>query len=395
MNIRFLAQAEFFNCIHLKEDIILEKEYGEGNFDNLPRVRYFLYYLEENVRKEVMPHDDKIDIFQITNCQYDSDFIYFTSYEELPLEGYIFNIIRYNIVDHTSTKIITLKDDATLYPKMKEIKIFVLDESNLIVQRSILQKKGNKGHEGFYDHSLLLFNFIKNKQISIYDENLVKNGIEYIVPCGENNCIMKTGFSLFQNNLHDQIDKEDASVESLFVINIQQFVSDLQLERQNLVMSAIDQSYYDTTIVHANIIDNYLIYSKYNFESNEENIIFYNIISKELYTCINNTSLNDSLLKNATVIDETPYMLTRNASGTQFFNLVSNEIVATYTEDFNIEYINNTTIISTSSEKNLFGKEKRYVNINKFPSKKILLQENGEYLGAVSSNRETTFIFLK
>ena len=138
-----------------------------------------------------------------------------------------------------------------------------------------------------------------------------------------------------------------------------------------------------------------MIYSKYNFESNEENVIFYNIISKELYTCINNTSLNDSLLKNATVIDETPYMLTKNSSGTQFFNLVSNEIVATYSEDFHIEYINNTTIISTSSEKNLFGKEKKFVNINKFPSKKVVLQENGEYLGAVSSNRETTFIFLK
>ncbi|MCR5737846.1 MAG: hypothetical protein K6G64_09365 [Eubacterium sp.] len=395
MNIRFLAQAEYFNCIHLKEDIILEKEYTEGIFDDLPKVRYFLYYLEENVRKEVMPHDDKMDIFQITNCQFDSDFIYFTSYEELPLEGYIFNIIRYNIVDHTSIKIITLKDDATLYPKMKEIKIFVLDDSNLIVQRSLLQKKGSQGHEGFYEHNLLLFNFLKNKQINIYDENLVKNGIEYILPCGENNCIMKTGFSLFKDDLRNKINKEEASVESLFAINIQQFISDLQLDRQNLVMSAIDQSYYDTTIVHAKIIENYLIYSKYNFESNEENVIFYNIISKELYTCINNTSLNDSLLKNATVIDETPYMLTKNSSGTQFFNLVSNEIVATYSEDFHIEYINNTTIISTSSEKNLFGKEKKFVNINKFPSKKVVLQENGEYLGAVSSNRETTFIFLK
>ena len=31
MNIRFLAQSEYFNGIHLKDDIILEKEYEEKN----------------------------------------------------------------------------------------------------------------------------------------------------------------------------------------------------------------------------------------------------------------------------------------------------------------------------------------------------------------------------
>ena len=52
MNIRFLAQSEYFNGLHLKDDIILEKEYEQGPFTNLPKVRYYLYYLEENVRKE-------------------------------------------------------------------------------------------------------------------------------------------------------------------------------------------------------------------------------------------------------------------------------------------------------------------------------------------------------
>ena len=32
MNIRFLAQSEYFNGIHIKDDIILEKEYEQGRF---------------------------------------------------------------------------------------------------------------------------------------------------------------------------------------------------------------------------------------------------------------------------------------------------------------------------------------------------------------------------
>ena len=107
MNIRFLAQFEYFNAVHLKEDIILEKEYETGPFENIPKVRYYLYFLEENVRKEVAPHSDKVDLFEITNCVYNSDFIYFTEYDKHVDGGYVFNIIRYNIIDHTFGKIIT------------------------------------------------------------------------------------------------------------------------------------------------------------------------------------------------------------------------------------------------------------------------------------------------
>ena len=77
MNIRFLAQSEYFNGLHLKDDIVIEKENEQGPYTNLPKVRYFLYYLEENIRKEVMPYTDKVDIFNITDCQSESDYLYF------------------------------------------------------------------------------------------------------------------------------------------------------------------------------------------------------------------------------------------------------------------------------------------------------------------------------
>lgn len=395
MNIRFLAQSEYFNGIHLKDDIILEKEYEQGAFSNLPKVRYYLYYLEENVRKEVMPHADKVDIFHITDCQYDSDYLYFTEYEDVPGSGYNFSIIRYNITDHTHSRIISLRDNIALYPDKKEIKIYILDDSNLIIQRALPKSSLNGQYTGFFDFSLILFNFVKNKQIIIEDENLVRNGIEYILPYNETNCIMKTGYTLFEDNRHDKLSKDEAAVESLIILNIQQFISDLQLEQPNLIVNAIDQSYYDTTIIHAKIINNFLIYSKFNYENNDENIIFYDMDSKELYTCINKTTSGKSLIDNATVIDSTPYMISRTSSGTQFFNLVINDTDASYSEDFDIKYVNNTTIISSFIEKNIFGREKEMVTIHKFPSKKVILQEKGTFIGAVSSNSETTYIFLE
>lgn len=399
MNIRFLAQSEYFNGLHLKDDIILEKEYEQGPFTNLPKVRYFLYYLEENVRKEVMPFTDKVDIFHITDCQYDSDFLYFTEYTDMLDGGYTFNIIRYNITDHTHTKIISLKDNINLYPHNKQIKIYILDDSNLIIQRALPKVSENGLLKEFFDFTLVLFDFVKNKQIVIEDENLVRNGIEFILPYNETSCVMKTGYSVFENDRHAKLKKEEAAIESLMVINIQQFISDLKLEQQNLVMNTVDQSYYDTTVINAKIIDNFLIYSKYNYENSDENIIFYDIATKnedeKVYTCINKTTTGEYLLKNATVIDNKPYMIKKNSSGTQFFNLITNDIDAAYPEEYDIRFVNNNTVISTFTEKTLFGKEYPLVGIHRFPSKKVILQERGEYIGSVASNNETSYIFLK
>lgn len=399
MNIRFLAQSEYFNGLHLKDDIILEKEYEQGPFHNLPKVRYFLYYLEENVRKEVMPFTDKVDVFHITDCQYDSDFLYFTEYTDMLDGGYTFNIIRYNITDHTHTKIISLKDNINLYPNNKQIKIYILDDSNLIIQRALPKVSENGLLKEFFDFTLVLFDFVKNKQIVIEDENLVRNGIEFILPYNETSCVMKTGYSVFENDRHAKLKKEEAAIESLMVINIQQFISDLKLEQQNLVMNTVDQSYYDTTVINAKIIDNFLIYSKYNYENSDENIIFYDIATKnedeKVYTCINKTTTGEYLLKNATVIDNKPYMIKKNSSGTQFFNLITNDVDAAYPEEYDIRFVNNNTVISTFSEKTLFGKEYSLVGIHRFPSKKVILQERGEYIGSVASNNETSYIFLK
>ena len=164
MNIRFLAQSEYFNGLHIKDDIILEKEYEQGPFNNLPKVRYFLYYLEENVRKEVMPYVDKVDIFNITDCQKDSDYLYFTEYTDMEDGTLTFSIVRYNITYHTHSRIISLKDNINLYPDNKQIKIFILDESNLIIQRALPRLSLNKKSKDFVDFTLLLFNFVKNKQ---------------------------------------------------------------------------------------------------------------------------------------------------------------------------------------------------------------------------------------
>ena len=103
---------------------------------------------------------------------------------------------------------------------------FLYGTTNLIIQRAVARRNLQDNYEGFFDFSTILFNFVENKQIPIVDENLVLNGIDYIIPFTDNTCIMKTGFSLLEDDRHDLLSKEEASVESLIMINVQQFISD-------------------------------------------------------------------------------------------------------------------------------------------------------------------------
>ena len=395
MNIRFLAQSEYFNGIHLKDDIILEKEFEDSKFSNIKKVHYFVYHLEDNIRKEILPRSEKLQVFNITDCQFQSDYIYFTEFDDQYDGNYNLNIIKYNYIDDTYLKIITLKDNLNLYPDKKQIKIYILNESNLIIQRAIPRGNYKDNYAGFFDFSSILFNFVDNKQYKINDENLINNGIEFMIPYNENSCIMKTGYSLFDENKHDLLEKEEAAVETVMVINIQQFISDLLLEQTHMVIPSIAQAYYDTTLVFAEVQNNYLLYSTFDFNKDEETICFYNLESKEEYTCINKTKTGSSTRANAILINGTPYVKIDKDSKSQFLNLETNEVDAVYSNKEKIVFINNNLIASVNEKKPLFGKEYEYVAIQKFPSTEVLLEEKGYFIGAIAANSDTTYIFLK
>lgn len=395
MNIRFLAQSEYFNGIHLKDDVILEKEYEDSPFKNLKKVRYFIYHLEENIRKEVLPRTEKVEVFNISDCTFRSDCIYFTEYDDQYDGTYVFNIIKYNFVDDTWIKLISLKDDMSHYPYHKQIKIFVLNDSNLIIQRAIARRNLQDNYEGFFDFSTILFNFVENKQVPIVDENLILNGIDYIIPFTDNTCVMKTGFSLLEDDRHELLSKEEASVESLIMINVQQFISDLMLQQSNMVMQTIDQAFYDDTISNAKIVDNYLIYSKVNFEASEEKVIFLNLSTRENIECINQNVNSVNKLAKTFIINGVPHIRLDKEKRTEFFNLDSQQITVSFDISLNVVFVNNNIIVTTEKKKGLLGGYKDYVYIHKYPSTDIVLYEKGKYIGAIASDDDTSYIFLK
>ena len=44
-----------------------------------------------------MPHSEKVDVFELTDCQYEPEYLYFTEIDDMLDGRQTFNIIKYNI----------------------------------------------------------------------------------------------------------------------------------------------------------------------------------------------------------------------------------------------------------------------------------------------------------
>lgn len=100
-------------------------------------------------------------------------------------------------------------------------------------------------------------------------------------------------------------------------------------------------------------------------------------------------------MANAVLINGTPYIKIDKDNRSQFLNLETNEVDATYRNKDKIVFINNNMIASVKTKKSILGNETDYVAIQKFPSTEVLLEEKGTYIGAIAANSDTTYIFLK
>ena len=172
--------------------------------------------------------------------------------------------------------------------------------------------QGNRYHDqtysDFFKFDQRLYNLKDNTEYDITDENFNNNGISYIIPISENQCVIKTGFSLLKDNRYNMLEKKECSLESVSFVNISQMISDLVITDNAITLDTIDQAFYTTTIPYIKKEGNYLIYSCVNNATKEEEVKFYNLSNNEVRSCINQDVIRFSDLAKAYVINSEPYI---------------------------------------------------------------------------------------
>ena len=395
MNIKILKSSQNFKGIMLKENKVMEIKYHKSQFQDINSVKYYLLDLETNNREEILPKIKKFSIMNIEESYMNSDYILFSSIVQSEKNNTEIQLYKYYYLDNEYEKIYSVYDDIELYPHKKKIRIFPLNDNYILLQYENLKATSINKEKGFFGFEQKLINTKEKTEQEIFDKNLKNNGVEKILPISNTHSIIKTGYSLFKDDLYKKISEEEACVESISIINTQQLISDIFLLGDDLLQEVIAHAHYSTSFTPIKVVEDYLIYSSINFTTKEEIINFYNFQNKESTNCRNqNVNITEDIAKSY-VIDNMPYIKLNTERGSEFFNIKRGKVDIIFDKNVTVEeYINNIFIVSKTINKT-FKRNKNILSIYKYPGMTLLHEEKGEYSGCINEDNENINVFVK
>lgn len=412
MEIKLLQNIDWRYGEYLKENLVLEKSEYESEFPYINRIKYELYNVETNERVEILPNIEKYNIGDIVNVSMSSDYIYFVNLYENnkndvsdddsdhinnidDINGVI-SIIRYNILTKETDSVYSYNENISELNKTKRIKLFIVNNFYLIIQNEYLVQNSSQTYAGFFKFALKMYNLKDETEYIIADENFTKNGISNIIPLSETQAVIKTGFSLLEDNRYNVLEQEECSLEALSFVNISQMISDLIIGQTSVALETIEQAYYTNTISYVKKSKNYLIYSCINNETKEEEVKFYNLTNKEIKSCINQDVIRESDLANPYIINSEPYICIIKEDETSFLNLNTNKIELKNDEGLKLRKIFEDTVLFSGIATTLLTKKiKPFFDIISFPRGELLHHEQNEYVDSFMDENNNIYVIMK
>ncbi len=394
-SLRIVKNAEGVNGVMLSNQCVLMIEDSEEKLLGFTYQRYYMYNLEKNTKIEIAPNIPKLNIIKITDINKHPKFIYFSNFDNRENGTVEIRIFRYSIEDKICKKIYSIEDDFEKYDKYQITRVFVLNEFYMIIQNEMLRSNLSESYESYLDFELFMFNILQNETIKVVDENMSSNGISDIKLISENICVIKTGFSLLKEQRFKKLEKDEVSVEGISVVNLGQLVSDIIISKNNIVMDTIVQTFYTDTIPYIKVNGEYLVYSKYNFEQNEETVVFYNYATKESQVCLNKNESDNIKLANTIIFNHKPYLKVETTKGIEFYNVEAKKTDFIFSSEDKFETAINDIIIGTNSKKGMFGRKKAFINVYKYPGLSLVHREKAKYLGCILGANGTLYILIK
>lgn len=395
MDIRIIKNAHPLKGSVYNNKYIFEIEYEPSDYTSIRMVRYFMYDVENNRRKELLPERKKYDVLKIKKLKSNPDLLFFSEIVDDGSNRQKINLCKYDLKNETLDVLYEYDDDLSEYNEDKKVRVFILNEFYMLFQIEYLRENLAGNYKGYFEFEQFLYCVIDKNSVPIKDNNFKMNGIENIKLMSNNMCLIKTGFNLLKDERYEKLEKSELSLEKIAFVNIGQLVSEILLMQKHIYMTVIDQAFHTETFPYAVIKGNHIVYSKLNTQTHEEEIIFYNMDTKETNVCINENVYKESDLAWSYVIEKTPYIRIDGDFGTQFYNLKTNKVDIKFTENLKVENIVNDLFLVSGKKKSLLGKESHMTYVYRYPDKELIHYEKGEYIGCIATDRHSVYILVK
>lgn len=397
MEVRILKNTSGLNGTIFNGQV-LEKSERDSEFSGIRRIHYYLHNIDDNQSEEILPQIEKYDIGEIKNCSLATQYLYFTNIFEKNNTG-IVSIIRYDLVNKTTQSIYSYEDNIFEYPKTKRLRIFIINDLYVFLQKEYLTFNAGRTYAGFFKCKSRLLNLKDGGEYDLTEDKFIRYGIADMLQISESQLVIKTGFSLLVDNRYNELEEEEACLEGISILNIGQMISDLMLSGDNIVLDTIEQAFYSKTIPYIKKAGGYLIYTVVDNENKQEEVKFYHIETSEVKSCIHQDVIRTPDLAIPYVIQDEPYICVTKDNAISFLNLSSGKVdvkfdMTTTAGTFKLENVFHSSVLfSGNTKRTLLKKSKSFIDLYSFPGKELLLHENLQYADSIATKEDNIYIF--
>ena len=398
MNIRMIHGVPPMECRYLGEDKILQLT--EGGYDAAADCglwKVSIYWGKENKVQEIVPEITKHRIGEFYFAETECSYVYFIHVESSSeTAGWAdFILYRNGLEAGNLQEVHRFRDKPGLYGRDKQLKIFVLNSSYLLLQFAYRKSTLDNTHEGYYDFEPYLCDMEQNLNYRINEEMISAYGIETIIPLEKNLCAVRIGYSQL-NGGFSSFTSEDAPVEILGITPITQLISELVLDQSQLSMEVICSVQFYETIYGICKFGDSLIFSRVFRENEKRELVVFQWKSREIQRYPYNKAGKSSIPCKGYMIQDPPFLLRRDDSHAVLTPLDKKGGEIRLPNGIEIMGISGNLICAETIRKKLFtGKQETIYEVYQYPDMKPLIREKGSSLSWLEAqDRDTVYMFV-
>lgn len=411
MDIRLIRKFENGRCQSIEEDLVLQETDDKYQLNSFIGKKLYIVDIANNTRQEISPEIKKYDIAAICVAESNKDHIYFATASMVDEELVSISLIQYSISEGSQKVIFTLTENLVGLETTDTLKFFVLDENYVFVQKEIQQESHkpqpisiiNSEYLNTYNGILKIENYLYNVEdgtkIEICDETIGRYGIDKIISIEGNMCAIKVGYSILEDALEedqeDEPDEEKTPTETIGIINVKQFISDLVLKKEQVFIEILDEGSGNRTFPYMKFSEGKLVFSRVDIKNHKEEVVIYEYNTKVTKIRVNNNLVRISDLWHTYIINDTPYLLSEKEKQTELINLNTQKTEWKLDSNYKIKFIkNDILIVQKHVRRGIFRKECDYIRAYQYPEvHKVIFSEKAKFIGCLITEEDNLLIF--
>lgn len=383
MDIKVIKNFQKDRCEPINDEYILAfSKDGSLSLKGFPADKIYILNPETSREREVAPDRDKFFNDNVIYASNQRDYLIFSTAEKKE-DKIILKYYLYRLEDDSEGFLYEIAMDAESFGFTEKVKVFVLDEFNLLFQT---ERNG--------EFELNLYSADTGKITGIDTPRLVEKGIHAMYPIADNKCVVHVGTPVLAENIRPG-DPESLTGECIGIVPVNQMISELSINMGDDFIRIIEECREGTTIPYVRLDGHRLVYALHYIEDNKEDIIIFDTETKSKTIRINSRAVNITELQNTFVSDGTPYVVVGTDKKTKkIIDLNTQKTVITLESGDDVVFVYEDIAILTREKKKLFGQPADCVEAYIFPEiyTDQVMSTKGEYIDCLV-NGEDLIIF--